>query len=177
MSNLTTLAELESRGWKEYHQFLKRIRRQARRNMANEETWLNKIVPKGLRWLRTSAVVVVLISSCDRGQVWADPPPATASYYTVASCKREGTSGIWTASGERFDENALTAAMWDVPFGTLIKVTNLYNSKSVIVKINDRGPSRKLVKQGRIIDLSKGAFLKLSALRTGIIAVKVEILK
>jgi rare lipoprotein A len=139
--------------------------------------WLDEIAPKVLRWLRVSAVVVVLISSCDRDPVWADPPPATASYYTVASCKREGTSGIWTASGERFDENALTAAMWDVPFGTLVKVTNLYNSKSVIVKINDRGPSRKLVKQGRIIDLSKGAFLKLSALRTGIIAVKVEILK
>ena len=104
------------------------------------------------------------------------PSPATASYYTYKSCIREGTSGVWTASGEYFDENALTAAMWKVPFGTKVKITNLRNGKSVIVRINDRGPAKRLVRQGRMIDLSKGAFMKLASLKKGIIEVKVEIL-
>lgn len=101
---------------------------------------------------------------------WAE----TASYYTYESCKREGTSGIWTASGERFNENDLTCAMWKVKFGAFLKVTNLANGKSVIVRCNDRGPAKRLVKKGRIIDLSKGAFLRIANLKDGVIKVKVE---
>ena len=100
----------------------------------------------------------------------------TASYYTYESCVREGTSGVWTASGERFNHDDLTAAMWGVKFGTRVKVTNIDNGKSVIVRINDRGPSKKLVKKGRIIDLSKGAFKSIANLKRGIINVKVEVL-
>jgi rare lipoprotein A len=62
-------------------------------------------------------------------------------------------SGNRTASGERFNPKALTAAHKHLPFGTRVKVTNLKNNKSVIVKINDRGPFVR----GRIIDLSKYA--------------------
>jgi len=102
---------------------------------------------------------------------------ATASYYTYESCVKEGTSGVWTASGERFDENDLTAAMWNVPFGTIVKVTNMLTNKYVYVRINDRGPSKKLVKKGRVIDLSKAAFQRISNLEKGIIPVKVEIQK
>jgi len=98
-----------------------------------------------------------------------------ASWYSEASCKKEGTSGTHTASGERFDEDAMTGAMWDIPFGTIVKVTNTSTSKYVYITINDRGPSRKLVKKGRIIDLSKGAFKKIADLKQGIISVKVEI--
>jgi len=100
----------------------------------------------------------------------------TASYYTYDSCWREGTSGVFTASGEHFNENDLTCAMWGVKFGTLVKVTNLANGKSVIVRVNDRGPSRRLAKQGRKIDLAKGAFLRLASLKKGVIKVKVEVL-
>lgn len=101
----------------------------------------------------------------------------TASYYTFNSCRREGSSGYLTASGQRFNENDLTGAMWDVKFGTKVKVTNLANGKSVVVRINDRGPAKRLVRQGRVIDLSKGAFLKLSSLKQGVIKVKVEVVK
>jgi len=97
-----------------------------------------------------------------------------ASYYTYASCVREGTSGVYTASGERFNENDYTAAMWGVPFGTIFKVTNINNGTSIKVRINDRGPSKRLVKKGRIIDLSKGAFMALANLKQGIIQVKIE---
>lgn len=101
----------------------------------------------------------------------------TASYYTYKSCVREGTSGVWTASGERFDENALTCAMRRRDWGTMFKVTNLANGKSVIVRLNDFGPNKKLHDKGRIIDLSKGAFEKISPLWVGVINVKVEELK
>ena len=100
----------------------------------------------------------------------------TASWYSYQSCRMEGTSVVWTASGERFNENSLTAAMWKVRFGTRVRVTNLQNGKSVIVRINDRGPARKLVGKGRIIDLSKGAFLVIASLKSGVIQVRVEVL-
>ena len=99
---------------------------------------------------------------------------STASWYSSKSCQREGTSGIFTASGERFDENALTCAMRSRDFGGFYKVTNLANGKSVIVRHNDFGPNKKLWKKGRVVDLSKGAFSKIADLKTGIINVKVE---
>jgi len=118
-------------------------------------------------------VVVIIFTILTYQTVFA----ATASYYTYESCVKEGTSGVWTASGERFDENDLTAAMWNVPFGTIVKVTNMLTNKYVYVRINDRGPSKKLVKKGRVIDLSKAAFQRISNLEKGIIPVKVEIQK
>lgn len=80
------------------------------------------------------------------------------------------------ANGHPLDDNALTAAMWDMPFGTLIKVTNLENNKSIVVKITDRGPAKRLVKKGRIIDLSKKSFgvLTNNNFNLGIINVKIE---
>ena len=98
----------------------------------------------------------------------------TASYYTYQSCVREGTSGVWTASGERFNENDLTCALRSRDFGGLYKVTNLNNGKSVVVRHNDFGPNKKLHAKGRIIDLSLGAFLRLADTREGIISVSVE---
>ncbi len=100
-----------------------------------------------------------------------------ASYYTYQSCVKEGTSGVFTASGERFNENDLTAAMWHAAFGTLVRVTNLANGKSVVVRINDRGPARRLVKRGRVIDLSKGAFMRIANLKEGVIKVKLELVE
>lgn len=70
-----------------------------------------------------------------------------------ASWYGPGFHGRKTASGERFNTNDLTAAHKTLPFGTVLKVTNLSNDKFVIVKINDRGPFIR----GRIIDLSKAA--------------------
>ena len=98
----------------------------------------------------------------------------TASYYTYESCRKEGTSGVFTASGERFDENALTCAMRNRDFGGMYKVTNLDNGKSVIVRCNDFGPNKKLYQKGRVIDLSKGAFLRIADLKQGVITVSVE---
>ncbi|MGE6994246.1 septal ring lytic transglycosylase RlpA family protein [Pseudomonas sp. NPDC047961] len=75
-----------------------------------------------------------------------------------------------TASGERFDQNALTAAHRTLPFGSQVRVINDGNGKSVVVRINDRGPFVR----GRIIDLSKAAFQSIASTRSGVIRVRLE---
>jgi rare lipoprotein A len=81
--------------------------------------------------------------------------------------------GKLTASGEKFDMHQLTAAHKTLPFNTLIRVTNLDNGKSVIVKINDRGPFVK----NRILDLSYGAAQKIDMINSGTARVRIEIIK
>ena len=119
--------------------------------------------------------LIFYLSSCNSTPAFSQS--LTASYYTYESCRREGTSGVWTASGERFNENDLTCALRSRDFGKFYKVTNLDNGKSVIVRHNDFGPNKKLHAKGRIIDLSKGAFKSIAALSRGVINVRVEILK
>jgi peptidoglycan lytic transglycosylase len=91
----------------------------------------------------------------------------TASYYSY------GFNGKKTASGEIFDKNAYTAAHREFPFGTLLRVTNLDNNKSVEVTVNDRGPFAK----GRIIDLSEAAARVIGMIQAGTAEVKIEVLK
>ncbi|MEZ9038879.1 MULTISPECIES: septal ring lytic transglycosylase RlpA family protein [unclassified Vibrio] len=79
--------------------------------------------------------------------------------------------GRLTASGETYNMNATTAAHKTLPFGTIVRVTNTDNNKSVDVKINDRGPYVK----GRVIDLSHKAFAKIGNVKQGTVPVKIEI--
>ncbi|MEI8176551.1 MAG: septal ring lytic transglycosylase RlpA family protein [Candidatus Omnitrophota bacterium] len=81
-----------------------------------------------------------------------------------------------TANMEIFNDQDLTCAIWDVPFNTLIKVTNRKNGRSITVRVNDRGPAKRLVDRGRIIDLSKKAFASIADLREGIIDVEAVIM-
>ena len=76
-----------------------------------------------------------------------------------------------TASGERLNNYAMTAAHKSLPFGTKVFVTNIHNGKTVIVRINDRGPFVK----GRIIDLTRAAFAKIENLDKGIAEVEIEV--
>lgn len=89
----------------------------------------------------------------------------TASYYDAAY------HGRATASGERYDAAALTAAHRSLPFGTRVRVTNLANGRSVVVTVTDRGP----FKRGRIIDVSTRAARRLGFLREGTARVRVEV--
>lgn len=91
----------------------------------------------------------------------------------MASWYGPGLQGNQTANGEVFDMNKMTAAHPELPFNTRVKVTNLENGKSVIVRINDRGPYAKK----RIIDLSKAAAEKIGMLETGTTRVRIERLK
>ena len=128
------------------------------------------------RWfLPIAAATIIIVSLIAIAMARAEE--LTASYYTFDSCRREGTSGVWTASGERFNENDLTCAMRSREWGTLIKVTNLANGKSVVVRLNDFGPNKRLHAKGRVIDLSKAAFARIASLKAGVIRVKIEKLK
>lgn len=84
-----------------------------------------------------------------------------------ASWYGAGFHGKRTASGERFDMHALTAAHRTLPFGTRVRVRNPQNGREVVVRINDRGPSRG----NRIIDLSRAAAEAIDLLRPGEAAV------
>lgn len=80
--------------------------------------------------------------------------------------------GRLTASGETYNMNANTAAHKTLPFGTIVRVTNTANNKSVDVKINDRGPYVK----DRVIDLSHKAFSQIGDVKKGVATVKIEII-
>lgn len=76
------------------------------------------------------------------------------------------------ANGNRYDRNAMTCAHKKLPFGTMLRVTNLNNGNSVVVEVTDRGP----YVAGRIVDLSYRAASELGMLGAGVVRVKVEIL-
>src|SRR5690554_4608615 len=81
--------------------------------------------------------------------------------------------GKKTANGERFNQNALTAAHRTLAFGTRVKVTNTLNNKSVTVRINDRGPYSK----GRVIDLSRAAAQKIDMINSGVAPVRLQLVR
>jgi rare lipoprotein A len=109
--------------------------------------------------------------------------PASAfapTRYSVEGAKEHGKAswygseqGNRTASGERFNENDLTAAHRHLPFGTIIRVTNQLNGRSVEVRINDRGPWRG----GRILDVTSAAADILRMKKAGVVPVEIEVLK
>jgi rare lipoprotein A len=106
--------------------------------------------------------LLVVLASC---------ASAEAGLHGFASWYGGKFHGRMTSSGETFDTNELTAAHRTLPFGTMVKVTNLANGKSVVVKINDRGP----FVDGRIIDLSRAAASELDMLGMGVAEVSLEI--
>ena len=90
----------------------------------------------------------------------------------VASFYHDKYQGRLTANGERFDQYAMTAAHKTLPFGSRVRVTNIGNGRTVLVRINDRGPFIS----GRIIDLSRTAFSRIADNREGLADVVIEVL-
>jgi|SRR6185312_1105691 len=104
----------------------------------------------------------------------ATPPPRTAQapfQVGMATWYGKWFQGKETTSGERFNMYAMTAAHKFLPFGTRVRVTNLLNHRSVVLRINDRGP----VPAGRIIDLSYAAARVLHFYEDGLIPVRIDI--
>ena len=108
--------------------------------------------------LRIAAITAVLAM----GAV-AAPTTAQAKQCGNASWYGPGFHGRTTANGERFNQNAMTAAHKRLPFGAKIRVTNQLNGKSLTLRVNDRGPFAK----GRILDASKAAAKQLGFQRRG----------
>ncbi len=94
----------------------------------------------------------------------------------IASWYSEKDPGInrHTANGEVFDDSAMTCADWHHPFGTKLKVVNLANGKSVVCRVNDRGPAKRL---NRVIDLTKAAFRRIAEPRKGLVRVSVQVVQ
>jgi len=107
----------------------------------------------------------------------ASPPPASSSSNPsdnmsgLAAVYSDKLAGHKTASGEVFSQEKLTAAHPSLPFGTTVSVTNTNNSRTVEVRINDRGPKQA----GRVIDLSSAAAAKIGLGKKGMAPVKLEV--
>ncbi len=91
-----------------------------------------------------------------------------ASWYS----ETDAYINVHTANGEVFDDTKMTCASWDYAFGTLLEITNLSNGKTVVCRVNDRGPAKRL---RRLVDLSKGAFKKIENPRKGLTLVKLRV--
>ncbi|WP_417617577.1 septal ring lytic transglycosylase RlpA family protein [Oceanisphaera sp.] len=126
-----------------------------------------------LRWFGWLPLLL-LLQSCGSAPSFLPTAPDSPTVVSVqqgkASYYGARHHGRKTASGEPFNKNALTAAHKTLPFGSRVRVTNLNNHKSVIVRINDRGPYTR----GRIIDLSEQAAREINMIRAGVARVKVE---
>jgi len=117
-----------------------------------------------MRLLIAAALAVFVVSpTLAASKAGATQFTGRASWYQC--CKR-------TANGERFLPDGLTAAHRSLPFGTTLLVENLHNGKSVVVRINDRGPFAK----GRILDLSRGAARKIGLIKSGEAKVRIKVI-
>ena len=108
-------------------------------------------------------LIIVFSGFLAAGAAQAKSNTGWASYYKM---------GKWTANGERYNPNGLTAAHRTLPFGTRVLVTNPGNGKSVIVRINDRGPFSKK----RVLDLSFGAAKVVGLVRAGVAKIEYKVL-
>jgi len=108
-------------------------------------------------------------------QVRHAPPARHHHWYEfgLASWYGKFFQGRATASGEPYNQNAMTCAQRNLPLGSLVRVTNLRNNRSVVVRVNDRGP----VPQDRVIDLSRAAAERLGFSHRGLAPVKVELIQ
>lgn len=109
----------------------------------------------------TFALVLVVSCASSRHETYQEPRTAVASWYGAEF------NGRPTASGERFDMYALTCAHRELPFGTVLQVTNIKNEKTVRCVVNDRGP----FVSGRDLDLSYGAAKEIGLLSTGAVRI------
>jgi len=122
--------------------------------------------------IQMKTLITIITGACIFAWIVTRPYPTAPPTVTVtASWYGDECAGNLTASGEVFEPRDMTCAMWDIPFGTRIRVQ--LGDRSVVVRVNDRGPAKRL-KRG--IDLSRAAFAKLANTDAGLIKVKLTIL-
>lgn len=121
--------------------------------------------PKGPRRRRGLLALAILALVLPFGAAQSRTQVGVVSWYGAAFHNRP------TASGERFDLRAMTMAHRTLPFGTKVRVTNLRNGRSVVVRVNDRGP---FVGQ-RIADLSQAAAAEIGMMRRGVAPARIEV--
>lgn len=124
--------------------------------------------------MAAAALAVALVyCGCGRRPVAVAPDAEPLSVQSgKASYYARKFQGRKTASGERYDRREMTAAHRRLPFGSIVRVTNLANGRAVLVRINDRGPWGR----GRVIDISEAAAKEIDMIRAGVVRVKVEVM-
>jgi rare lipoprotein A len=127
-------------------------------------------VISNLAKVRIQALAILLVLGLFSCRTASTPAGKLSTETGMASFYANKHNGKKTASGERYQGNKLTAAHKTIPFGTMVKVTNLSNGKTVQVRVNDRGPYAK----GRVIDLSRSAAKKIGMINDGVTKVKLE---
>lgn len=131
----------------------------------------------GHRWICAALLMQSLVASGgatgSTSRSIAQPLLTRTQELGLASFYHDKYHGKPTASGETFGTNQLTAAHRTLPFGTIVRVTAMDGNRSVIVRINDRGP----FVSGRCIDLSRAAARELKFEKSGLLKVKVEVLR
>ena len=125
------------------------------------------------RWLAKTMLAISLALFCSIGLAKTAKHDVSDGQTGVASYFNDRYHGQRTASGERYDKNALTAAHASLPFGSIVRVVNLQNHHSVEVRINSRAHRSNK----RLLDLSKRAAKELGFLRAGIAKVKITVLR
>lgn len=133
--------------------------------------------------VRACAILVLLVlAACGGGTKSTAKRKRTAAAETDGAPTIQRGKASWyggsfhggpTASGERYNKRSMTAAHRSLRFGTRVRVTNLKNGRSVVVRINNRGPYSK----GRIIDLSEAAAEQLDMIDAGVVPCTVEVLR
>ena len=116
--------------------------------------------------------ITLLISICSPGPAMAEI--GTASWYDYQSCIKEGSAGICANGRPMYEyDNRYVCASWFYPLGSMVRITS--GKASITCEVVDRGPARRLIKKGRIIDLNRKAFQALSngKLDKGILQVEV----
>ena len=129
-----------------------------------------------------AVIVVLVLAGCarrtpPRTDAGSAPPAAVAVEIGVASYYADSFQGRRTASGSAFDNRTLVAAHPSLPFGSIVRVTNLQNQRAVIVQIVDRGPAESVRAGGVIIDVSRATAERLNFVRAGRTKVRLEVLK
>lgn len=119
-------------------------------------------------------VIAFVVAACGAAPKKAETGKPTGVQTGFATWYGADHDGGPTASGERFNKNAMTAAHRTLPLGTRVRVTNQHNGHSVILRINDRGPYGK---KSHIIDVSEAAARKLDMIEAGVVPVRVEVIK
>ena len=139
----------------------------------NVSTWPSRAQKKLVTYMPSSNSLKGVFQSIPRVKSRKSTSSVKKVQYGKASYYAHKFNGRKTASGERFNMNAMTCAHPKLPFGTLVRVTNQGNGRSVVLRVNDRGPYKK----GRIVDVSLAAAKKLGMMSRGTASVKLEVLK
>ena len=138
-------------------------------------------VPRFLAWVAAVVAMALLLNGCASRRPPVGPSPApgapAASVQGFATYYGEAFHGKLTASGIPFDMRAMVAAHPSYPFGTVLRVTNIGNGRSVEVRVVDRGPAAGPRAAGVIIDLSQGAAEALDFIREGRVPVRLDVLQ